>query len=685
MSILLEALKKKQSQQQEATDRLAAPVPTEPASTESLKDVAQTLNIQAPEGFSDWKLSSSKPNSADTTAAEPAVQEATGNIADLVSQQVDAEAATKTLGFNLVLPKIAAKTEEEPSAQPSIVESPKTDETLDTQQIERPKPSLFVEKAIVDEPLNTLTNQEVGQDEITPLETLVAEDVVATTVGNDVATERDKIQALASNIAVAEKVLEQRIDHADNQEVERVAARHHDALSFTETVEPIAVLDKTPQSAKKFLGFARKKSKETDLASVATVETGQVDTRIYKPTKAFARKSLLIGGGALVTLAALGFVSLSIWEYQQEEQAKQLARFKSVNLTNFSTEPKVYLDQLAQTESIAGNGTKVGEVSFVSDMINSLPKVPEPIEREAFSDEISTQQAIIIDEVVEQIDQMVSLNNRDQSPKVNVLTAEQDINSGGIAQQGNESASQPTAFADDDIPVLDTTQSKKKASITHTAKSQSTASRPIKENQGVSFTRTQSTAQVLEAAYDAWQAGDIQFAETSYRQLLEKQPRQKDALLGMLAVSQVNGSHPSVAQGYADQLYHLYPQNKDVLLAINRFLPNQSQEVMTESMLLESAQQPNQDQGEVNYQLGLVYAEQQRWAEAQASFFNAVSANPAQADYRLNLAISYDHLGKHAMALEHYETAMSLLQQHGVLTGEPAVLQRIALLREMVY
>jgi tetratricopeptide (TPR) repeat protein len=64
----------------------------------------------------------------------------------------------------------------------------------------------------------------------------------------------------------------------------------------------------------------------------------------------------------------------------------------------------------------------------------------------------------------------------------------------------------------------------------------------------------------------------------------------------------------------------------------------------------------------LQFTLGNQLAQQGRWAEAQQAFFKAFAANPDNADFAYNLAVSLDHLRQPRLALEYYQRALKLAQ-----------------------
>ena len=59
----------------------------------------------------------------------------------------------------------------------------------------------------------------------------------------------------------------------------------------------------------------------------------------------------------------------------------------------------------------------------------------------------------------------------------------------------------------------------------------------------------------------------------------------------------------------------------------------------------------------LNFTLGNQFAQQGRWAEAQQEYFKAFAADPENADFAYNLAVSLDHLRQPQLALEYYQRA----------------------------
>jgi tetratricopeptide (TPR) repeat protein len=163
------------------------------------------------------------------------------------------------------------------------------------------------------------------------------------------------------------------------------------------------------------------------------------------------------------------------------------------------------------------------------------------------------------------------------------------------------------------------------------------------------------TPALLEA-YQAYQRGDYVTAAQGYRQVLAKDPNNRDALLGMAATSQQQGMDEA-AQRYYRQLLVLDPRDPTAHAALSTY--SQGDSGATESRLKKLlAEQPRA--AALHFALGNLYAEQTSWGDAQQYYFNAYSLEPTNAQFAFNLAVSLDHLGQGKLAAQHYRQALQL-------------------------
>lgn len=175
-----------------------------------------------------------------------------------------------------------------------------------------------------------------------------------------------------------------------------------------------------------------------------------------------------------------------------------------------------------------------------------------------------------------------------------------------------------------------------------------------------SISVTKATAQagvnpVLMSAYEAYNAGDDASAQKLYKQVLQRDVRNVDALLGLGAIASRQG-RVADANDWFIKVLEADPRNSVAQAAM---LDNQPQgnEVNNESRIKNMlAKQP--DNANLHGVLGNLYAEQNQWPAAQQAYFDAYSLN-GSADNAFNLAVSLDQMGKPKLALPYYQRALA--------------------------
>ena len=183
---------------------------------------------------------------------------------------------------------------------------------------------------------------------------------------------------------------------------------------------------------------------------------------------------------------------------------------------------------------------------------------------------------------------------------------------------------------------------------------------------------------VLMSAYEAYNAGNDTNALKLYRQVLQRDIRNVDALLGMGAIAQRQG-RLNDAQGWYTKVLELEPRNsmaQSAMLDINPQNDDANNESRLKSML---AKQP--EDANLHAALGNLYADKNQWAAAQQDYFEAYRLMPS-ADNAFNLAVSLDQMGKSTLALPYYQRALQLMQQSGTSYVDKAALEaRIAVIQ----
>jgi Tfp pilus assembly protein PilF len=178
----------------------------------------------------------------------------------------------------------------------------------------------------------------------------------------------------------------------------------------------------------------------------------------------------------------------------------------------------------------------------------------------------------------------------------------------------------------------------------------------------------------LMSAYEAYNAGKDSEAQKLYKQVLQRDIRNVDALLGLGAIAQRQG-RVADANGWYGKVLEVEPRNNIAQTALIDSQPQgneQNNETRLKNML---AKQP--DDANLHVALGNLYAEQNQWPAAQQAYFDAYRLH-SNADNAFNLAVSLDQMGKPKLALPYYQRALSLAQTSANGIDKAALEARIA-------
>jgi len=167
---------------------------------------------------------------------------------------------------------------------------------------------------------------------------------------------------------------------------------------------------------------------------------------------------------------------------------------------------------------------------------------------------------------------------------------------------------------------------------------------------------------VLLSAYQAFMNGDDATAQRNYRQVLQSDIRNVDALLGMAAIAARQGRSDDAA-GWYGKVLEVEPRNTVALSALAADT-SQADPVATESRIKNLiAQQP--EAAYLRQALGNLYADKGQWPAAQQAYFDAFHLDANNPEYAFNLAVSLDQLGKPNLALDYYRRALVLIPANG--------------------
>lgn len=165
-------------------------------------------------------------------------------------------------------------------------------------------------------------------------------------------------------------------------------------------------------------------------------------------------------------------------------------------------------------------------------------------------------------------------------------------------------------------------------------------------------------APAVETAYQSFTNGDLPAAQKQYEAALRQEPNSRDALLG-LAVLHTRQNQGAQAASYYLRMLELDPNDSAAVAGLVSMRPGDA--AQSENRL-KAILNTNPEAGPALFALGNLYAQQNRWSDAQQTFFRAYSASPDNPDYAYNLAIGLDRLNQGRLALTYYQRALVLSQ-----------------------
>lgn len=185
----------------------------------------------------------------------------------------------------------------------------------------------------------------------------------------------------------------------------------------------------------------------------------------------------------------------------------------------------------------------------------------------------------------------------------------------------------------------------------------------------------------LDAAWLAYESGQYDEATKLYKETLSFEKNNRDALLGLGAIAILEKNKTQAKNIYL-ALLELDPRDPIATAALAS-LHNDLSTLDSDKAYLLSMLEKNPGANHLNFALGNIYAQQNKWKSAQQYYFNAWQYNNENADYLFNLAVSMDQLSKQEQAINFYKESLLKSVNKQVSFSREAVEKRISELSEL--
>jgi tetratricopeptide (TPR) repeat protein len=180
----------------------------------------------------------------------------------------------------------------------------------------------------------------------------------------------------------------------------------------------------------------------------------------------------------------------------------------------------------------------------------------------------------------------------------------------------------------------------------------------------------------VDTGYAAYLAGDLATARAEYQAALRDDAGNRDALLGLAAVDVRTGRYEAAEAAYL-RLLQADPNDAHAQAGLIALRASRLDPLATESRV-KTLLAADPGANVLYFTLGNQLAQQGRWAEAQQEYFKAYAADPDNADFAFNLAVSLDHLRQSKLALDYYRRAIALAEKRAASFDLAAARNRAA-------
>jgi len=348
----------------------------------------------------------------------------------------------------------------------------------------------------------------------------------------------------------------------------------------------------------------------------------------------------------IVGMLAGGWGYLMFLE-QQEDNTRALARYRLPKNT-VSGAPQAQLETPTQLQQSLSDPEAVSALEEQLELLGGVvDSISDPIESVAESDAAAVADAIS-DALVAPVKQVAS----------SIVEEEEEV-------------------VEEEV-VSDVTEAESAVTI----KRRSAEKRILTESQTLGIERRQTQTREM-AAFNAFQQGDYSRARQLYQKALAENALSRDAVMGLAALAAVERDYTRAADYYR-QLLDYDPSDRAAFEGLIG-LPEQGGDAVDMESRLRTYLKHDPNSARAYSKLGQILARQQRWYDAQQSFFNAYRLDSSNPAYALNVAIALDHLRKYTPAKQYYERVLQMAetQPEGLSLNLVSVRKRLTALSQL--
>ena len=193
--------------------------------------------------------------------------------------------------------------------------------------------------------------------------------------------------------------------------------------------------------------------------------------------------------------------------------------------------------------------------------------------------------------------------------------------------------------------------------------------------------RDDTEAVLVRQGFDAFQRGDYGMAKSLYQDALRIDADNRDAHLGLAAIAiKFNDLQEAFAQ--YKSILSINPDDAMAMSALQSM--NKNVDPVKAETAIKLLLQKEADNPYLYFNLGNIFARQERWPEAQQAFFDAFRLDDKNAAYAMNLAVSLDYMEQYAAAIRYYQSALELAPVGDASLDVGKIQQRINSLTSVV-